>query len=1034
MRVSALAIASLALAVTATSGCNSGSSSGDTVEKTSALVSTASLQLQVLTNTCGANQAQDFFQVINTGTAAVKLSDIKIKYWVDDTSGQSVVPHVATGGCASGANGSPSCLHQVTGVAVAATAFSPACGPDSSHQANWEITLSASDSATLAPGATWNNIQTSLNLANYSNFTPGTSKWFSGCLPGSSYVSDSHFALYFQGALVFSNGISAPDCRGPHGTQTITSYTPPPAAPVIGPAPSSQVMSLSVALPVTNLAQLQAVADSVSDPNSPSYRKYLNADALASYFPTAATYAQVVSWAQGRGFTHVSTLPNRLAVAVMGTAAQISAAFHANVILAKRPDGTQFYRLDRQPSVDLAVPLLGVSGLDNYFVPVRDNPTSPLGGNYGGSDLRKAYAGGECAGLDGTGQSIGIYDPVGFTVGDIATYRTRAGLPAGPAVRVLSGDDPTNPSPAPIAVTGNYESAEIFLDLEAATAMAPQAQVFAIQGTNPDKMVQLMSNHPEIKQFSTSWEFGTTAITPTTLAVMAAQGQSMFASSGDLGAYLQPGVTTASCSAADLAAGNIKRIGRVPAEIRAAPYVTVVGGTELTTDASQQYLSESAWAGAGGGIVSTQTIPAYQTNVNPKNAEVSTTARNLPDVSLLADNMYIVSTVCTAPGHGGYTGAIDPTTMAPVPAACPAANLQTGTDGAVAGTSVATPLWAGFMALINQQAHTAGLSPVGFANPTFYKIGKDPFRYPMAFNDIVAGTNPDVCGVSYDALVGYDLVTGWGSPRCGMVAEINGAPPSIKVGVSAPAVGGPLICVSGSAFTPNGTVTVQYAGVPELAMSGPQVVTSTQVVKADGTFNAFDNEIQTVAQYVTNGASGCPSSGVVSVNVIDNTTGISATSTIPASLFCQVGLANPYAVSPGCEFPPATKPLTVSVGGIAPELAEYGPVACISGSGFTPNGDVDVEYLNPPLPSYVPRHFSGKADASGKVAISDGATFETSAGDGVACTPAQVSESVTVIVTDKTTGNSASDTMDSALWCSLNYNPVDSGDLSGCGQ
>jgi len=99
-----IGMAGLIASLAATWGC-APSGTSDTVERTSAMVSTAALQLKVQTNSCGANQVQDFFQVINTVTTAVKLSDIKIKLWADDTSGQAVVPQVSTGGCASGPNG-----------------------------------------------------------------------------------------------------------------------------------------------------------------------------------------------------------------------------------------------------------------------------------------------------------------------------------------------------------------------------------------------------------------------------------------------------------------------------------------------------------------------------------------------------------------------------------------------------------------------------------------------------------------------------------------------------------------------------------------------------------------------------------------------------------------------------------------------------------------------------------------------------------------------------------------------------------------
>lgn len=1044
-----MGVSVLALSALWAAACSNGGQV-DASERTSAIVSTAPLQVKELTNSCGANQVQDFFQVTNTGTTPVKLSDIKIKLWADDTSGQALVPHVSTGGCVSGANGNPSCVHQAAGVTASATSFSPACGPDAAHQANWEITLSTTDSATIPSGGTWNNIQAAFNLANFSNFTPGGHNWFSSCLTGSTYVADTHFALYYQGTLVFSNGIGAPSCRGPQGTQVITSYVQPPASPVVGPAPATQVISLAVGLPVSNLSQLQAFANQASDPTNPAtYRHYMQpADLIANYAPSTTVYSQLVAWAQGRGFTNVGTFPNRLMISVVGTVAQIEAAFHANVILAKRPDGTQFYRLDRQPSIDLAVPVLGVSGLDNYVVPHHGAGTAPVGGQYSSSDLRTAYLGdAACTGLTGAGQTIGIFSPgYGFDPNDVALYKTRAHITNSPPLRVLSGDDPTNPSPTPRPPTGNWDTVEPSLDPEAATAMAPGAQVIVFEGNNGDTMLELMANTPGMNQISSSWVVGSDILMTTTLAVMAAQGQSFFTASMDFGSYQPVMQPTATCPADGLSAGTIKNLSTDAVnDFRNMPYVTVVGGTDLTTDnTTQAWTGESAWPGSGGGVLPATPIPSYQAGANPGNAEVSTIARNVPDVALIGDNMYIVFTQCTAPGHTGNTGDIDPTTKMPVPATCPAGSLIGGVDGAVGGTSVASPLWAGVMALINQQGKTAGLGLVGFANPTFYQIGKDPMRYPQAFRDVVAGATTNACGFSYTTKAGYDLTTGWGTPRCGLIAAINGAAPTVTIGISGAAQGGPIICTNGKGFTKGGTVTVQYAGVPELVdpsnPTGPvplDVITTTQVVQADGTFKTVDNEITTVGNAVTTGVAACTqaeiNTGIVTVNAIDNTTGIATTATIAAKYFCQKDQSAPFALGGGCEIPPATTPLVISAGGIAPQDAEFGPDVCLSGSGFTPNGPVAVEYFNVPLPGFTPQIVHGKttADANGKVKYGD---FSFSVdGDSAVCTTTQAFTNVVVVLTDETTGNNTSDTLDAALWCSLNYNPPDSGDLSGCG-
>ena len=75
------------------------------------------------------------------------------------------------------------------------------------------------------------------------------------------------------------------------------------------------------------------------------------------------------------------------------------------------------------------------------------------------------------------------------------------------------------------------------------------------------------------------------------------------------------------------------------------------------------------------------------------------------------------------------------------------------------GTSYAAPLWASFIALVNQQASANGETPVGFLNPVLYVLGTGP-NFGMEFHDIISGSNG-----AYSAVTGYDLVTGWGSPQ-----------------------------------------------------------------------------------------------------------------------------------------------------------------------------------------------------------------------------------------------------------------------------
>ncbi len=182
---------------------------------------TANLQLQVSKNACAGNMAQNYFKVTNATAASVPLSQISVKYWINDTNAASIVPAVWYGGCVVSPNGT--CVRQVTGVSATAVRFAPACGPDASHQANWEITVSTTDTTALAAGQTWGGVQSAINLSNWGNFKPGNGTWFSGCGSGQTFASNPSFAVYLSGDLVTGQGATPPSCRAPV----------PPAPPVV---------------------------------------------------------------------------------------------------------------------------------------------------------------------------------------------------------------------------------------------------------------------------------------------------------------------------------------------------------------------------------------------------------------------------------------------------------------------------------------------------------------------------------------------------------------------------------------------------------------------------------------------------------------------------------------------------------------------------------------------------------------------------------------------------------------------------------
>src|ERR1039457_4865772 len=163
----------------------------------------------------------------------------------------------------------------------------------------------------------------------------------------------------------------------------------------------------------------------------------------------------------------------------------------------------------------------------------------------------------------------------------------------------------------------------------------------------------------------------------------------------------------------------------------------IIGGTHLITDgAAGAWSSETAWSHSGGGVSPDGVvIPSWQTAaVNSSNGG-SATLRNVPDVAMEAD----FDNFSCSMGQCGQNWA---------------------------GTSFAAPRWAAFMALVNQQATAEGIPPLGFLNPSIYRIGGSS-SYTSDFHDITSGNNNEYFIAPrpfFYAVPGYDLVTGWGSP------------------------------------------------------------------------------------------------------------------------------------------------------------------------------------------------------------------------------------------------------------------------------
>ena len=501
---------------------------------------------------------------------------------------------------------------------------------------------------------------------------------------------------------------------------TMTDHVPASVANrsalLVGAPASAQMLELSISLPIRNEPGLRALLRDLYNPASPSFRHYLSVDDFTARFgPSEAEYKSLLNYAAAHNLHARRYAANRRVLDVQGTVADIEGAFSVKIGLYRNPgDVRPFFAPDREPATDLAIPILHISGLDNEILPrahfIRGLAAAKPGhpgtgsgpdGNFIGSDIRAAYYGG--TELTGAGQSVGLLEYVGYNIADVQNYFTQVNQPFNvPIIGVsLNG--------AKLGCTGKCDDGEQALDMEEAISMAPGLAELVVYVGNIDvSILNQMAVDNNCKQLSSSWGWKADAATLDPIfEEFAAQGQSFVDATGDDGYHLLADAVW-------------------PGDDQ---YVTGVGGTDLTTTGpGGAWSQEIGWHFSGGGPSPDNiAIPAYQVPFITPNNNGSRKLRNVPDIAGDAntDNYSCYDGGC-------YTG-----------------------NG---GTSYAAPLWAGFIALVNQQAASLHRHPVGFLNPTIYTIGGTA-HYHKIFHDEKLGNNG-----RYIAGPGFDLVTGFGSP------------------------------------------------------------------------------------------------------------------------------------------------------------------------------------------------------------------------------------------------------------------------------
>ena len=534
-------------------------------------------------------------------------------------------------------------------------------------------------------------------------------------------------------------------------------------APLVSILPSNQKMHLSIVLPIRNKPVFDQLRRDLYNPASPKYRQFLAPEQFAQQFsPSRSDYQKVIDFARSNGFTVTNMPSNRMILSLDGTAAQVEQAFHVHMNLYRDlQDKRNFYAPDREPTLTLSTPILAVAGLSNVSM-----PRPMIGGGYqsGGNTpvyypytMRTAYYG--SGNLTGTGQCIGIGELQGYNIEEVvntlqangnaqASYQSSGNgnyivsyTPPGTStaysipitnISVDGGSiSPTIPPPGYNGSNAYYkqglnDEAEVVADISQAIGIAPGASIYVYiapwgdisdaQDLMSEMTRQQSTTQTYCNQLSFSWGWslqGYDTQLGTIFETMASEGQAMFVSSGDSGGWN---------------GGSL-----YPAE---DPNVIAVGGTELTLNGSGSYVSEAAWPSSGGGISTDGFTSEFQGDVETACNHASPTLRNVPDVAMEANS-------------DNYSCSLE----SPYP------NCATNWSG----TSIATPRWAGFMALANQYAVKQSRAPsggsIGSIYDVIYTIGRSS-AYTSNMRDITSGNN-----VIYNACPGYDLVTGWGSPN-----------------------------------------------------------------------------------------------------------------------------------------------------------------------------------------------------------------------------------------------------------------------------
>lgn len=567
-----------------------------------------------------------------------------------------------------------------------------------------------------------------------------------------------------------------------------------------GPKSASDVTTVALVLKVRNADALAQFVDDVTDPASGSYRKFLPAaDFIGRYSPTQADVAAVTNNLKAAGITVTGVSDNRLVLHAQGTVDALNRYFATSIHdFVSGPQ--RFHAPVAAPTIPAAVAgnVAAVVGLSTEPVyksrlaritepaaasasrlapNVHPKPTPTPFGYFTSLDVADFYQVKALwdKGYKGNGRTVGIVTLATFDPADAYAYWQGIGLAVKPnrikVVHVNGGSGP-------------FGAEETTLDVQQAGGLAPMADIVVYDAPNTnldfiDVFAKAVTDN-KVETLSVSWGMAEIFVDPPVAAAMdqifaqaAAQGISMFAASGDAGAYdfSYPGcnypltVDHPAASPYITAAGGLTLPGKMNL-VSPTPVVEVKEIRPWGWDYLRAYFNQNYGAGAyeanafpvggGGGVSVNAALPKYQKSTPGIQKSASGQSvicdfgggpfdwldlpakqpgRNVPDISLNADPVT---------GYLVYFGG--------------------AWDHSWGGTSFGAPQLNGITAVMGQAVG----SRLGLLNPALYRLARSKGAYGKdgMFNDITKESN-----LGYKAGPGYDPASGLGSINAANLAN-----------------------------------------------------------------------------------------------------------------------------------------------------------------------------------------------------------------------------------------------------------------------